>query len=154
MVRIELRPVERSDIPALYLHQADPESNRMAAVKPRDEGAFAALWERIFGDGGVVARAILADGALAGHMCCFEADGRRCLGYWIAREHWGRGVATGAMRLFLAEVRERPLHARVARSNGASLRVLERCGFKVVGYEMSEESERFLACEEAVLRLE
>ena len=30
---------------------------------------------------------------------------------------------------------ERPLHARVAAHNGASLRVLQKCGFQVTGTE-------------------
>ena len=53
----------------------------------------------------------------------------------------------------LDEVKERPIHARVARDNVASIEVLERHGFVVIGYVYAPETERFLACEEAVLRL-
>ncbi len=125
----------------------------MAAVKPRNEAAFYALWEKILGDQSVTTRAIISDGALVGQISCFEADGRRCVGYWIAQEHWGRGIATRALGAFLSVVSDRPLYARVATSNGASIRVLERCGFVLIGRERSAESERFLACEEAVMRL-
>ena len=38
-----------------------------------------------------------------------------------------------AMAAFLGEVPERPLFARVAEHNGGSRRVLEKCGFAVVG---------------------
>ena len=57
------------------------------------------------------------------------ADGRRLVGYWIGREFWGRGVATAALAAFVAEVKERPLHAFVAEHNVRSIRVLEKCEF-------------------------
>ena len=151
---IEIRPVEPGDLPGLCLHQRDDESCAMAAVHPRDDAAFAAHWAKIFGDPDVVARAIVADGAVVGQISCFTMDERRHVGYWIARDHWGRGVATRALALILEEVSERPLWARAARSNGGSIRVLERCGFVLEGYEMSPATERLVACEEAVFRLD
>jgi RimJ/RimL family protein N-acetyltransferase len=36
---------------------------------------------------------------------------------------------------FLSELTERPLYAGVAKGNAASLRVLEKCGFRVEGEE-------------------
>jgi RimJ/RimL family protein N-acetyltransferase len=51
------------------------------------------------------------------------------MGYWIGREFWGRGVATTAVRLYLTEVTERPIHAFVALHNVGSQRVLEKNGF-------------------------
>ena len=66
-------------------------------------------------------------------MLSFERSGRREVGYWLGREHWGRGVATAALRAFLGEERTRPLHAGVLPANAGSLRVLEKCGFDVVG---------------------
>ena len=80
-------------------------------------------------------------------------DGEDAIGYWIAKEHWGRGIASRALELLLQEVPRRPLVARVARHNGASLRVLERCGFRVMGCRESPASERYRACEEVLLRL-
>lgn len=55
------------------------------------------------------------------------------IGYWIGREYWGRGVATQALRLFVAEVPDRPLHAHVAAHNAGSIRVLQKCGFSFEG---------------------
>jgi len=57
----------------------------------------------------------------------------REVGYWIGREHWGRGVATAALAAFVAEVTERPLFAHVVNSNAGSIRVLEKCGFRRTG---------------------
>jgi RimJ/RimL family protein N-acetyltransferase len=53
------------------------------------------------------------------------------VGYWIGKEYWGRGIATAALQEFLTHLKMRPLHAYVAKHNKASIRVLEKCGFKV-----------------------
>jgi len=152
-VRVRLRPVKADDVPTLFEHQLDPESNWMAAVKPREREAFGTHWAKILEDRSSVARAILADDELVGQISCFRMDGVDMVGYWIAKAHWGRGIATQALALLLKEVATRPLIARVARHNVASIRVLERCGFIITGYESSPESERYTACEEAIMRL-
>ena len=45
---------------------------------------------------------------------------------------WGKGIATQALTDFL-KLESRPLHAHVAKTNIASIRVLEKCGFKRIG---------------------
>jgi RimJ/RimL family protein N-acetyltransferase len=55
--------------------------------------------------------------------------------YWLGREFWGRGIASAALALLLAEVKTRPLHAHVVRHNVASIRVLQKCGFVISGAE-------------------
>ncbi len=125
----------------------------MAAVIPRDEAAFSAVWEKSLSEPGVTAWAIIADGTLVGSIACFKMDGLDAVGYWIAKEHWGRGIATRALELLLEAVTVRPLHARAARHNVASIRVLERCGFVVTGYRLSPGDARYLECEEAMLIL-
>jgi RimJ/RimL family protein N-acetyltransferase len=146
---ISLRAVEPGDLPLLYVQQLDPLANAMAVSRPRTETAFAAHWEKILSNPEIVARAIIADVELAGQISVFQMDGLNAVGYWIARERWGGGVATGALTLLLEEVPTRPLHARAARSNAASIRVLQRCGFVLTGHRMSPGDERFPACEEA-----
>lgn len=125
----------------------------MAVVHPRDERAFNAHWAKVLADPTVVAKAIVADGHLVGTINCFKLDGHDAVGYWIAREHWGRGIATRALALLLERISTRPLYARVAKSNVASIRVLEHCGFVVTGYQRTPASDRFPECEEAVLAL-
>ena len=49
-----------------------------------------------------------------------------------------RPIATRALAAFLRIVNERPLHAHVAKHNVASIRVLEKCGFKLEGEESVE----------------
>jgi hypothetical protein len=46
----------------------------------------------------------------------------------IGKEYWGKGVATKALLNFLGDVQARPLYARVAKDNTASIRVLRKCG--------------------------
>ncbi len=150
---VSLRRVTPGDLPVMYAYQLDPEANRMAVARARNAEVFAAHWEKSLSDPGVVARAILVDGELAGHIACFKLGGQDSVGYWVTRAHWGKGVATKALGQFVGIVTKRPLHARAARSNAGSMRVLEKCGFVLTGYEWAEETERFPACEEAVFVL-
>ncbi len=151
---IRLRRVETTDLPELFQHQLDPEANRMAGTRPRSAESFRAVWDRSFEDPATVTRVILRDGRLVGGISCFKMDGLDSVGYWIAREHWGRGIATCALKLLLREVTVRPLHASAARSNHASVRVLENCGFRLSGYHTGEETERYLPCEVATFILD
>jgi RimJ/RimL family protein N-acetyltransferase len=131
---IRIRDVVVDDLPVFYEHQRDPVAARMAAFAPRDRDAFVQHWTaNILGDPAVDKKTVVVDGRVAGNVVSFEREGLREVGYWIGREFWGKGVATGALRQFLEEVTTRPLHARVARANVASLRVLDKCGFTIVG---------------------
>jgi RimJ/RimL family protein N-acetyltransferase len=150
---IRLRTVERDALPRMCQMQLDPESNRMAVRTPRSGEAFDAHWANVLRDPGVTAKAILLGEALVGYVCCFGRDGRANVGYWVSREHWGKGIASRALELLLLEVPARPLYARVATSNGASLRVLQKCGFAVERVGVSPATDRYPECEEAVLVL-
>ena len=58
------------------------------------------------------------------------------MGYWIAREHWGRGFATEAATALLAiadTLGIERLEASYFSDNPASGRVLEKLGFKPTG---------------------
>ena len=129
---IALREVVEEDLPTFFEHQIDPVAYGMAGFKPRDRQAFMAHWrQNILGEPRAEKRTIVCDGEVVGHVVCFDRDGKREVGYWVAREHWGRGIATRALSRFLTEIPERPLYAGVARWNVASVRVLEKCGFRV-----------------------
>jgi len=150
---VRIRNLERADLPQIFQMQLDPESNRLAATIPLSAAAFDSRWADNLRDPGITAKAILVNGVLAGNIVCFPRDGQDHVGYWISREHWGKGVATQALRLLLHEVAVRPLHASAATGNGASLRVLQKCGFVVERVQMSPGNDRYLECEEAVLVL-
>jgi len=130
--KVILREIQDADLPILFEHQADPESTRMAAFPARDRETFDAHWLKIRRDPDVVLRAILADGAVAGNIVCFGPPEERQVGYWIGREYWGRGIASLALAAFLDVVPSRPLYAHVAVHNAASIRVLEKSGFRKI----------------------
>lgn len=132
---VVLRPVEDDDLPRFFEMFRDPESVAMAGVPARDPEAFHAHWAKIRADPLIVLRTVTADGEVVGNVLCFPRDGRQELGYWVAREHWGRGIASAAVRAFLAEYPARPLAAGILESNLGSLRVIARSGF----VEMSRE---------------
>jgi RimJ/RimL family protein N-acetyltransferase len=128
-----LRPVEDGDLPVFFEQQLDEVSNRMAAVPARDREAFFQHWERIRADAGTIIRTIVVDDRVAGYVLSFERGGVREVGYWIGRECWGRGIASGALAQFLRIDTARPLHARVAKHNAASLHVAQKSGFVITG---------------------
>jgi RimJ/RimL family protein N-acetyltransferase len=130
---VNLRDVRDDDLPIFLEHQADPDANRMASFEARDPETFMAHWAKILRDETVVVRTIEFEGRVAGNVVSWEHDGERDVGYWIGREHWGKGVATAALGAFLDELDTRPLHAHVATHNIGSIRVLEKCGFERTG---------------------
>jgi len=53
--------------------------------------------------------------------------------YWLGKKHWGKGVATQALKKLLQEITDRPIFARAAKDNIGSIRVLQKCDFKIIG---------------------
>ncbi|HVD61913.1 MAG TPA: GNAT family N-acetyltransferase [Gemmatimonadaceae bacterium] len=129
---VRLRNVEPDDLPIFYEHQLDADATRMAAFPSRDRAAFDAHWaNNILGNPANITRTILVDDEVAGNIGSWAQDDARLIGYWIGKEHWGKGVATEALAAFLRVVTERPLYAHVAKHNVGSIRVLEKCGFSL-----------------------
>jgi RimJ/RimL family protein N-acetyltransferase len=130
--------VAESDLPLFYAHQLDPEATRMAAFTARDHAAFMAHWRKIMADERTIVKTILVEGEVAGNIVSWEEDGVREVGYWIDKAHWGKGIATRALTLYLELVSHRPLHAHVATHNVGSIRVLEKCGFRMSGRQTDD----------------
>ncbi len=133
-----------------FEQQLDPAATQMAAFPARDREAFMAHWAKILRDETVIVKAILFEGQVAGNVVCFEQSGQTLIGYWLGKEYWGKGIATHALSEFLNHVKTRPLYAYVAKHNLASRRVLEKCGFMLIGEDKAatdtpgEEVEEFL----------
>ena len=100
---------------------------------PSDRGAFDAHYERVRSDPSNTLLAIEADGEFVGTIGSYTLEGKREVTYWIAPARWGQGLASKALRAFLAIEQARPLYGRVADHNGASAKVLARAGFVEVG---------------------
>ena len=86
-------------------------------------------------------------------LVCWEREGVREVGYWLGRAYWGQGIATAALSTFLHHIKTRPLYARAAKDNRASLRVLEKCGFKIIGENRGFANARGKEIEEFLLQL-
>ncbi|WP_285597374.1 GNAT family N-acetyltransferase [Kineosporia sp. NBRC 101731] len=129
--RVSLRTVEDRDLALFFEYQADAGAAAMAAVASQDRDQFDAHWAKIRLNPTGHLRTVLVDGAVAGHVACWQDQDQEqwLIGYWIGRGYWGRGVATQAIRLFVDEVTNPSLHAHVAAHNAGSIRVLEKCGF-------------------------
>ena len=156
MKKVRLRGVEDRDLDRFFLHYQDPVAAHMAAFTskdPADRQAHDARWSRIRADEKVTVRTILVDDCVAGHVASFVMDGRLEVTYWLDREYWGSGTGTTALELFLSDMSDRPLHARAAKDNFASIRILEKCGFERVGGERGFANAREQEIDEVVLRL-
>ncbi|KAI2465321.1 acyl-CoA N-acyltransferase [Annulohypoxylon bovei var. microspora] len=82
------------------------------------------------------------DGAFAGAIGLTPRDDTEYrtweVGYWIAKSHWGKGIATSALKGFSAwAFKELPdllrLEAGVFEGNDGSMKVLERAGYTKEG---------------------
>jgi RimJ/RimL family protein N-acetyltransferase len=127
---VSIRDVVDADLERFFEHQRDPEATRMAAFQSRERDEFLAHWAKVRRDETAVVRTVVAADQVAGNVVSWQDSGRRLVGYWIGREFWGRGIATRALTLFIQELPERPLYARVAAHNRGSVRVLEKGGFQ------------------------
>lgn len=154
---LTLREVEAGDLPIFFENNRDPVAVRMAAFTakdPHDRAAFDAHWaNKILASPTVLVRTILLDGAVVGSVLKYEIEGEPEVSYWIGREFWGQGIASRALALFLKEYTTRPVYGRAAKDNAASLRVLAKSGFEVIGEERSYANGRGGEISEVIMRL-
>ena len=153
---IVLRDVTDDDLPIFFEQQLDPDANYMAAFTtkdPTDRDAFTAHWARIRADETIINRTILCDGQVAGRVASFDDFGQLEVTYWLGREFWGKGIATRALASLLAFQTTRPIYARAAKDNAASLRVLQKCGFVITGEDKGFANARGQEIEEYMLTL-
>jgi len=130
---ISLREVRESDLPIFFEQQLDPDASRMASFPARSRDEFRAHWAKSLSERTAILRTIVVNGNVAGNIIGWGAADEPKVGYWLGKEHWGKGIASEALSQFLVEVAVRPLYARVAKQNLASIRVLQKCGFEMYG---------------------
>jgi RimJ/RimL family protein N-acetyltransferase len=92
---------------------------------------------------------------VVGNVATFVDDefGKQEVTYWIGKEFWGQGIATTALSRLLAEVTTRPIYGRAAKDNLGSIRVLEKCGFRITGQDRGFANARGKEIEEVILEL-
>jgi RimJ/RimL family protein N-acetyltransferase len=152
-----LRDVIEDDLPIFFGQQLDPDANHVAAFMAKDPAngeAFAGHWNRILDDATVIIKTIVFDGQVVGSVLSYEECGKPEVSYWIGKAYWGQGIATQALRAFLAQANQtRPMYARVAKDNAGSLRVLEKCGFTIASQAYEFADARAEEIEEWILEL-
>lgn len=135
-----LRPWRLPDAAQLVSAWADPDIGRWTGVPDRRDLSAAERW--IMGDparrqrGLALDLVIESDRTLVGEVGLVGfagGAGTAEVGWWLAREHRGRGFASRAVRLLtdwaIAELCVEGLVARCHRSNPASGAVARRAGF-------------------------
>ena len=91
---------------------------------------------------------------MAGSVSSYEEEGKPKVTYWLGKEYWGKGIATLALAEFLTHHNKtRPIYARVAKDNLGSRRVLEKCGFTIIGESKGFANARGQEIEEFLLEL-
>ena len=139
-----IRSFEDQDAAALSKHVSNPNVTRTLAARfPAPYTvAHAKSWiDLCHLEAEPVNFAITEDGGLVGGIGLTVQRGARRraaeVGFWVAEEHWGRGIATEAVAAFTEFAFSRfdllRLYAYVFEGNAASARVLEKAGFTYEG---------------------
>lgn len=153
---VRLRDITEQDLALFFEQQLDPTANQMAAFTakdPQDREAYFNSWTKRLGDTSNHKQTILFQGAVAGYLISYDHLGLPTLGAWLGKEFWGKGIATHALSLFVNQLSTRPLYARVAKSNIGSTRVLQKCGFEIIGEDKGFSHFRDEEVEEYILVL-
>lgn len=140
---VRLRPWGEADVPGMVLAFSDPVMQRFSwrtsSYTEADARGYLAEQEetRVRGEG--LSFALVeprGEGVLLGGVSLYEVrrdQGCAAVGYWLAAEARGRGVATQAVRLLarwaFAELGLARLELTCGPDNEASQHVAERCGF-------------------------
>jgi len=155
--KLVLRNVVNKDLPIFFQYQLDPQANHMAAFTAKDptnQEAFMAHWHSILAEETNIVQTILCNGQVAGSVSSYLDEGKPEVTYWLGKEYWGNGIATWALREFLVNHNPtRPIYARVAKDNLGSRRVLEKCGFTIIGESKGFANARGQEIEEFLLEL-
>ncbi|MET1413426.1 GNAT family N-acetyltransferase [Roseibium sp. HPY-6] len=77
------------------------------------------------------------EGELIGGLGFKKLQGTPEIGYWLGRAYWGKGFMSEALNAAIGWVFENTIHERLAceamMENPASIKVMERTGFRPVG---------------------
>jgi RimJ/RimL family protein N-acetyltransferase len=133
-----LRPLAQADVDALVLALNDPDIVRFIPGVPSpytrsDAKAWVKRCEEVWRSGESEPLAIVdaETGELLGSIELHFSG--PTVGYWVAPEARGRGVATRALELVCASTEIRPLRLTTHPDNRASQRVAEKAGFRRIG---------------------
>lgn len=143
-MNIELRLLQLADGPRLAMLADNPrlaEQMRDAFPHPYTQMDAINFIEQVASNPRNLVRAITYQGELCG---CIGLHGQSDvyqksaeLGYWVGQDYWGQGIASAAVGLILdlgwKTLDLHRIYAGVFSTNPASMRVLEKNGFKKEG---------------------
>ncbi|MBV6646337.1 MAG: GNAT family N-acetyltransferase [Cyclobacteriaceae bacterium] len=156
-MEISLRKSLEPDLEVFYHNQADEEANYMAAFTskdPFDKDAFMKKWTRLMAVDSVHMQSILLDDVVIGCVVKFVVEGDSEITYALDKRHWGKGITSKAVKLFLEIEKTRPLYGRAAYDNYGSQKILEKAGFSKIGTNTDFANARGMEIEEYIYRLE
>jgi ribosomal-protein-alanine N-acetyltransferase len=140
---IKLRGMESEDKNLLirYLNNQDVVRFLSSKIPQPYTDQDAEWWVEVGSKQGGTVRAIEYHGLFCGVIGAvrqhFEYSHCAEIGYWLGREYWGKGIATEAVikltQLVFADSKLQRLYAPVFSANKASMRVLEKAGYKLEG---------------------
>jgi RimJ/RimL family protein N-acetyltransferase len=146
--RLILRLIQKDDLPALFAVNGDDEVVRYTPHVSWKTPADGEAWfGRVTANqaSGAALQFVIAPrggGQAIGTMVMFrfnEPVGSAEVGYSLAREHWGKGLAKEALAAFVefgfTTMGLKRLEAQIDPRNPASAKVLERAGFKHEGHQ-------------------
>lgn len=157
ILSLELSPSRLEDLNDFFKFQTDDIANKMAAFTakdPSDKRAYLNKYSKFLNDSTINMQTIFADGVIVGSVSKYETDGDAEITYWIDRRHWGKGIATKALGLFLDIESIRPIYGRTAFDNIGSQRVLQKCGFILCGTDKGYANARQAEIQEFIYRLD
>lgn len=134
--RLILEPYSARHRRAFLALVGDPEvMARMDGIL--DSEAAAGLFQRLLRDDPkiLLSRAAMLEGDYAGHGFLVRGEGGVELGFSLRRALWGRGLGRELAGALLTEARAlglSALRASVDIDNTASIRILERAGFRLL----------------------
>ncbi len=153
---IKLRPTEILDLDFLFQFQLDKQGRYIAAFMPKDptdKFAYLNKYTKLLNNPTVNNQTIILDNVIVESIAKFVIEGDTEITYWIDRKFWGQGIATKALKEFLAIETYRPILGRVAFDNFGSQKVLEKCGFVKIGADKGFANARQAEIEEYIYKI-
>ena len=160
--RLLLRPFRREDVDEVFAYATDPEWARYNEPVPQPythRHAEEFIESCVLADPNAhVEFALVLDGRVVGSVrLSFSGVGRAGLGYSLAREHWGKGLALEALIVIFdwafATRGVEEIRARADERNRRSWRVMEKLGMTREGVVRARRIARDGPADEVVYRL-
>lgn len=137
------------DVPAVYEYSSNPNVSRYTTWEAsQDLGEVEGFIRQARAERYCWAVRLSGDGAAVGAVECSEEEqGLASIHYVLSEEFWGRGIMTEVVEAVVRWAFEsnrdlQRIETHVVEANGASRRVLEKCGMRVTGF-VEEEWEKF-----------